>query len=222
MKTMIPMAAAVALLCLAAAPACSQVSRSTPGQPEARTALDLMPAKARLTVTTPAFKSGEQIPFENTQYRTNTFPGLAWTKGPAATKTYVLIMQDNSLLLRGAPILHWTLFNIPASVTKLEAGMTPDGNPPGSSYGPNYLGASKPYTGPRTPPGPGDDYHFEIFALDTTVPEAAKSSYEALTKAMEGHVLASGEVVGRGIADPNAPPPAPRPATPAPAAPAPK
>ena len=209
-------AAAAVILSLAAAPALAQVSRSTPGQPEARTALDLMPAKDKLTVTTPAFKNGEQIPFENTQYRTNTFPGLSWTKGPKATKSYVLIMQDNSLLLRGAPILHWTLFNIPASVTKLEAGMSPTGNPPGSSYGPNYMGASKPYTGPRTPPGPGDDYHFQIFAIDTTVPEGASSDYSVLTKAMEGHVLASGEVVGHGIADPNAPPPAPRPAAPAP------
>jgi hypothetical protein len=33
---------------------------------------------------------------------------------------------------------------------------------------------------------------------------------------MDGHVLASGEVVGHGIADPNAPPPAPRPAAPKP------
>jgi len=195
---------AVATL-LAAATACSaQVSRSTPGQPEARTALELMPAKGKLTVTTPAFKPGEQIPFENTQYRGNTFPGLTWSKGPAATKTYAIIMQDNSLLLRGQPILHWTLFNIPASVTKLDAGMAPAGNPAGSAYGPNYLGAAKPYTGPRTPPGPGDDYHFEVFALDTTIPAEAGSDYAAMTKAMAGHVLASGEVVGHAIADPNA------------------
>ncbi len=205
--------AATVLIVLAAAPAASaQVSRSTPGQPEARTAFDLMPAKAKLTVTTPAFKEGEQIPFENTQYRTNIFPGLTWTKGPKATKSYVLIMQDNSLLLRGAPVLHWTLFNIPASVTKLDAGMAPTGNPAGSAYGPNYTGVAKPYTGPRTPPGPGDNYHFEIFAIDTTVPAEAGSDYAVLTKAMDGHVLASGEVVGHGIADPNAPPPAPRPA----------
>ena len=75
--------AAAALVALVVAPAASaQVSRSTPGQPEARTALDLMPAKAKLTVTTPGFKEGEQIPFEYTQYRTNIFPGLSWTKGP--------------------------------------------------------------------------------------------------------------------------------------------
>ncbi len=216
MNTPIRLAVAAAVLSLAAAPALGQVTRSTPGQPEARTAMDLMRARARLTVTTPAFKDGGDIPFENTQYRTNTFPGLSWTKGPAATKSYVLIMQDNSLLLRGAPILHWTLFNIPAGVTRLDPGMAPAGNPAGSSYGPNYLGAAKPYTGPRTPPGPGDNYHFEIFALETTIPDEGKSSYEAITAAMTGHVLASGEVVGHGVADPNAPPPPPRPAAAAP------
>jgi len=212
MNTMLRLALAATALCLAAAPVMAQVHRSNPGDAEARTALDLMPAKAKLTVTTPAFKEGEQIPFENTQYRTNTFPGLKWTAGPKTTKSYAIIMQDNSLLLRGAPILHWTMFNIPAGVTSLPPGMAPDARPAGSAYGPNYMGAAKPYTGPRTPPGPGDNYHFEIFALDTTVPETAGSSYQALADAMNGHILASGEVVGHGIADPNAPPPAPRPA----------
>lgn len=203
MNTSIRIAAIAAVLSLAAAPAAlAQVSRSTPGQPEARTALDLMPAKDKLTVTTPAFKDGGDIPFENTQYRTNTFPGLSWTKGPKATRSYVLIMQDNDLLVRGAPVLHWTMFNIPASVTKLDAGMTTP--PAGAAYGPNYKGAAQAYTGPRTPPGPKDHYHFEIFALDTTVPDEAGSSYAALTKAMEGHVLASGEVVGLGEKDPAA------------------
>lgn len=193
-------------------PAAAQVSRSTPGQPEARTALELMPAKAKLTVTTPAFKDGGDIPFENTQYRTNTFPGLKWTAGPKGTKSYAIIMQDNSLLARGAPILHWTMFNIPAGVTSLPTGMAPDAKPAGSAYGPNYMGAAKPYTGPRTPPNMKDNYHFEVFALDTTVPETAGASYQAMTEAMAGHVLASGEVVGVGQADPNAPPPPPRPA----------
>ena len=118
-------------------------------------------------------------------------------------------MQDNSRLLRGEPSRHWTMFNIPASVTSLPAGMAPDAKPTGSAYGPNYLGAAKPYTGPRTPPAVKDNYHFEVFALDVTVPETAASSYAALTEAMTGHVLASGEVVGVGFA-----PPAPAAATP--------
>jgi para-nitrobenzyl esterase len=188
----------------------AQAVRATPGQPEARTALELMPAKGKLTVTTPAFKDGGDIPFENTQYRTNTFPGLKWTKGPAGTKSYAIIMQDNSLLSRGAPILHWTMFNIPATATSLPAGMAPDAKPAGSSYGPNMRGASTPYTGPRTPRGMKDNYHFQVFALDTVLAEAP-ADYAALTAAITGHILASGEVVGVGQADPDAPPPAPRP-----------
>lgn len=217
MTTNVRTGLAAALLALAlAAPAGAQVTRSTPGQAEARTALELMPAKARLTVTTPAFTDRGDIPFENTQYRTNTFPGLSWTAGPSGTKTYAIIMQDSSLLLRGAPILHWTMFNIPASVTSLPVGMTADAKPPGSGYGPNYKGAAMPYTGPRTPPGAKDDYHFQVFALDVAAPEAAGSSYPALVEAMTAHVLASGEVVGVGQADPSAPPPPPRAAPAAP------
>jgi para-nitrobenzyl esterase len=202
--------ALAALIGLAGTSSMAQVSRSTPGQPEARTARELMPAKVKLTVTTPAFKDGGDIPFEHTQYRSNTFPGLSWTKGPKDTKSYVLIMQDNDLIVRGAPVLHWTMFNIPANVTKLEAGMTMP--PAGSSYGPNYKGAAQSYTGPRTPPGPKDHYHFQIFALDRVVPAEAASSYEVLTSAMKDHVLASGAVVGLGEKDPNATPPAPKPA----------
>ena len=37
-------------------------------------------------------------------------------------------------------------------------------------------------------------------------------TWDELKTALKGHVLASGEVVGLGQADPNAPPPAPRPA----------
>jgi para-nitrobenzyl esterase len=197
-------------MALAVAPnALAQAVRSTPGQAEARTILELTPAKGRLTVTTPAFKNGGDIPFENTRYRGNVFPGLNWTKGPKGTTTYAIIMQDSSLLVRGAPILHWTMFNIPAGVTKLEPGMTTP--PAGSAYGPNSKGASQPYAGPRTPPGPKDNYHFQVFALDTSLPAEAGASFDVLVGGMKGHVLASGEVVGLGEKDPLAPPPAPPP-----------
>jgi phosphatidylethanolamine-binding protein (PEBP) family uncharacterized protein len=86
-------------------------------------ALGNIPAKgaAKLTVTSPAFKPGGDIPFENTQYRGNVFPGLTWTAGPAATKSYVVIMQDGDAMVRGAPILHWTMANIPATTLPAEA-----------------------------------------------------------------------------------------------------
>jgi para-nitrobenzyl esterase len=157
---------------------------------------------AKLTVTTPAFKAGGDIPFENTQYRGNVFPGLSWTAGPSGTKTYVIIMQDPDAMRDGVAILHWTMVNIPASVTTLAPAMSAP--PAGAQYGPNIRGANQPYTGPRTPPGPKHRYHLQVFALGTTIAPDALASYATLTDAMKGKVLASGEVIGLGQAPPDA------------------
>ena len=170
------------------------------------------PGKTKLTVTTPGWKNGEDIPFKYTQYQGNTFPGLEWTKGPAATKSYAVIMQDSGLVMRGSPILHWSIVNIPASTTKLPEGMKPEDKPAGAIYGPNYRGATQAYLGPRTPPGPKHRYHLQVLALDTTLPaDFAPKNYDELVAPLKDHVLASGEVIGLGQADPSAPPPAPRP-----------
>jgi para-nitrobenzyl esterase len=169
-------------------------------------ALVTVPAKSasKLTVTSPAFAAGADIPFENTQYRGNVFPGLAWTAGPAGTKSYAVIMQDGDGVRNNAPYLHWTMINVPASVTKLAVGMTTQ--PAGAIYGPNYKGANQPYLGPRTPAGPKHRYHIQIFALDVVLPADAAASYEGITSAMKDHVLASGELVGLGQIAPSTPP----------------
>lgn len=161
-------------------------------------ALANLPAKdgATLTVSTPAFAAGGDIPFENTQYKGNVFPGLSWSAGPSGTKAYVIIMQDGDAMRNGAPIFHWSMVNIPASITKLDPKMSEP--PAGAQYGPNIKGPNQPYMGPRTPAGPKHRYHFQVFALDTTIPSDAAKDYDSLTGAMKGHVLASGEVIGLG------------------------
>jgi para-nitrobenzyl esterase len=176
-------------------------------------ALTLIAAKggAKLKVTSPAFKDGGDIPFENTQYRGNVFPGLMWSKGPRGTKSYVVIMQDTDALVRGDAILHWTMYDVPATLTKLDAGMKAP--PAGATYGPNIRGTMQAYMGPRTPPGPKHRYHLQVFALDTVIPSDPQLSFDALKTAMTGHVLASGQTIGLGQVDPTAPPPAPRPPT---------
>ncbi len=165
-------------------------------------ALVNVPAKngAKLTVTSPAFAPSADIPFENTQYRGNIFPGLSWTAGPRGTQVYVLIMQDGDAMVSGAPILHWTMLNIPATVTKLEAAMKAP--PEGAEYGPNIRGANQPYMGPHTPAGPKHRYHLQIFAMDAPITAEASATYATLIAAMKGHVLASGELVGLGQAPP--------------------
>jgi para-nitrobenzyl esterase len=165
-------------------------------------ALVNVPAKngAKLTVTSPAFAPSADIPFENTQYRGNIFPGLSWTAGPRGTKAYLLIMQDGDAMVSGAPILHWTMLNIPPTVTRLDAAMTAP--PAGAQYGPNIRGANQPYMGPHTPAGPKHRYHLQIFAVDAPITADASATYATLIAAMKGHVLASGELIGLGQAPP--------------------
>jgi para-nitrobenzyl esterase len=137
-------------------------------------------------------------------------PAKAWSKGPKATQTYVVIMQDTDGQRNGEAILHWTAYDIPSSVMKLDAGMS--ALPAGAVYGPNIVGPHHAYMGPRTPPGPKHRYHLQVFALDTPMSVNPDLKLDGLKAAMTGHVLASGQVVGLGQADPDAPKPAPRPA----------
>ena len=79
---------------------------------------------ATLKVSSPSFAAGGDIPFENTQYKGNVFPGLSWSAGPGGTKSYVIIMQDGDAMRNGAPIFHWSMVNIPPSITTLEPKMS--------------------------------------------------------------------------------------------------
>ncbi len=202
MKAMLVLTTCMGLAFLAAAPGFAQ----SPLRPDVL--MDLPPKDgAHLTVTTPSWPDGGDIPFENTKYRDNSFPGIAWTAGPDGTKSYVIIMQDTDGVRNDAPTLHWTLYDVPVSVTRLDPGMPASGNPPGSYYGPNAAGNEQPYMGPHTPPGPKHHYHLQVFALDTTLSSNPGIDFDTLIGEMRDHVLASGEVVGLGQADPDAPRP---------------
>jgi len=153
----------------------------------------------KLSVTTPAYQNGADMPYENTQYRGNIFPGLNWSAGPKGTKSYVLVMQG--VLPKGdMTSIHFTLFNVPANVTGLPAGLTMP--PEGSTYGVNVHGANQAYSGPHTHTPAKQAYHLQVLALDTVIDSSAKSNFPALEAAMDGHVLASGEVVGMSAKDP--------------------
>ncbi|HVM99385.1 MAG TPA: YbhB/YbcL family Raf kinase inhibitor-like protein [Caulobacteraceae bacterium] len=195
---------------LAAAPALAQPASPPTAAPGL--AITNFPAKKTLKVTSPAFKDGGDIPLENTQYRGNVFPGLAWGKGPYGTRTFAIVMQDADVNFRGGPLLHWSMYAIPGGVTKLAAGMTAP--PAGASYGPNVRGPNHAYMGPHTPPGPKHHYHFAVFALDREIAVDPALSWDQLAADMSGHVLASGEIVGLGHADPDAQPPKPMGAAP--------
>ena len=195
---------AVAVLALGAigTPAFAQQkpTASEPGLKE--TAYRELPARdhAMLSVDSPSFTLNGDIPLEDTQYRANRFPGLTWDGAPIDTKTFVVIMQDGDAIKNGAPLVHWTMYNIPSSTLTLSPG---EKSPPsGAHYGPSSFGMDEPYMGPKTPAGPKHRYHWEVFALDTKLALSTSADFDALVAAMKGHVISSGETIGLGSVDP--------------------
>lgn len=166
---------------------------------DARLLIATVPAngKVQLTVTSPAFASGEDIPLESTQYGENRFPGLAWSKGPKGTRSYVVVIQG-MLGKNGGPeggtSIHFVSYNLPAGTATLAAGMT--FLPKGAAYGPNVHGPAAAYAGPHTHDASRHPYHAQVFALDTVLATDAGTSFASLQAVIAGHVLASGELVG--------------------------
>src|SRR5690606_6241979 len=121
---------------------------------------------------------------------------LTWTAGPDGTESYVLIVED-PILERNFVVLHWLVYDIPASVTSLSeaipAGATIAGVE-GAMQAPNIAG-SPGYAGPRPPAGETHSYHFQVFALDTTLALPEGATLDAVLEGMDGHVLAWGELV---------------------------
>jgi para-nitrobenzyl esterase len=196
------------LLCAAVATAGAQVPAAVHMGHASELVIKSLPAKSAqpLTVTSPAFKQGENIPYEFTQYRGNTFPGLSWTKGPAGTKSYAVIVQGQGLTppAAGRPSvtsIHLTLYNVPATVTALKQGMVDP--PTGANYAENIHGINSAYAGPHTHTPAPNGYYFQVFALDTVLKLDPATTFEAMVDAMTGHVLASGELMGASARDPD-------------------
>lgn len=156
--------------------------------------LRALPAKdgRTLVVTSPAFASGSDIPVSATQFGTNRFPGLVWSKGPASTRSYVVIVQGELPAGNGTSV-HFALYNLSAATTQLPQGLS--AAPAGAVFGPNVHGTDVAYAGPHAKDGARRAYHWQVFALDTVL-RGNNLSLDALTAAMRGHVLASGEVLG--------------------------
>jgi Raf kinase inhibitor-like YbhB/YbcL family protein len=152
-------------------------------------------ASARLLVTSGAFTSGGQLDDKYTQNGDNMSPGLAWTKGPSGTQSYVVLAEDAGVN-RHDPIVHWVIYNIPSTTTALPQNIPTDAHlESGAEQGKNVRGSAG-YIGPKPPAGQTHPYHFEVFALNSKLSlDPANSDRQAVVNAMKNHVLTSGEIV---------------------------
>jgi Raf kinase inhibitor-like YbhB/YbcL family protein len=157
-------------------------------------------AKASLSVSSTAFGQGEAIPQLYSSYDQNASPPLSWTGVPQGVRSYAILAEDPDASITPLPVVHWIVWNIPAAISQLREGLQSVDrleDPMGLRQGPNSAAGSVGYKGLRPPQGdPPHHYHFEIFALDQMLDLGAGADRQALVKAMRGHVLAKGELVG--------------------------
>ena len=92
--------------------------------------------------------------------------------------------------------VHWVIYNMPPTTKKIEENSKPPG-----LEGKNTEGKNK-YTGP-CPPDREHRYFFKLYALNTMLDLAPGATKEAVLDAMNEHVLAETELMGRFEKDPS-------------------
>jgi Raf kinase inhibitor-like YbhB/YbcL family protein len=171
--------------------------------------LQAQAAPATLTVTSAAFKNGDAIPIDYTADGRNVSPPLTWSRAPTSTREFVLILDDPDAPTP-EPFVHWVMYKIPATAKGL-----PEALPMGAAVkapglesavqGPTGFamfarGGGPPpqpgYRGPAPPPGKPHHYTFKLYALSSVLDTKQGMTKDDLLKAMEGKIVAQGELVG--------------------------
>ncbi len=144
---------------------------------------------AKMKITSSAFQEGGDIPSKFSRDGGNVNPPLRFEGAPTNAKSLVLIVDDPD-----APVglfTHWLVWNIDPKTTEIPERGAPKGAVQGTNDYSN-LG----YGGPQPPSGT-HRYYFKIFALDQTLDLRSGAKRQELDKAMSGHVIAQGELMGR-------------------------
>jgi Raf kinase inhibitor-like YbhB/YbcL family protein len=139
------------------------------------------------SITSTAFATGAAIPPRYTCDGDDAIPPLAWSGAPASTRTFALIMDDPDA--PGGTYVHWVLFNLPATAAAL-----PESEASGVQ-GKTNSGRTE-YGGPCPPPGKPHRYYFKLYALDGPLSLRSGATKADVERAMEGHVLASAQLMG--------------------------
>jgi Raf kinase inhibitor-like YbhB/YbcL family protein len=162
-----------------------------------------------LTVTSPTMKAGEPIPRDHTADGKNVSPALMWANVPAGTREFALIVDDPDAPTP-QPFVHWVIYKIPGSARGLPEAL-PMGaatKAPGlesavqgtTGFAMFARGGGPPpqpgYRGPAPPPGKPHHYTFKVYALDAPLDAKEGMTKDDLLKAMEGKIVAQGELVG--------------------------
>jgi hypothetical protein len=141
-----------------------------------------------------AFDPDGLIPAKYTCDGENRSPALSWDALPAATRGLVLLVSDPDA--PGKTFIHWVLYDLPPETRQLPESIKADpilvqGGVQGKSDFGKYG-----YGGPCPPQGT-HRYVFTLYALDTVLDLPPGAKQADVLKAIEGHILAQAELIGR-------------------------
>jgi Raf kinase inhibitor-like YbhB/YbcL family protein len=149
---------------------------------------------AKMQVTSDAFADGQPIPDKYTCHGDDVSPPLQWNGAPSQTKSFAITCEDPDA--PGGTFTHWMVWSIFCTTTNFPENIGKnDSLPNGSQQGKNSFG-NIGYNGPCPPGGSAHHYIFKVYALDASVLLEGGASKEDLLKAINGHVLAEGELTG--------------------------
>jgi Raf kinase inhibitor-like YbhB/YbcL family protein len=143
---------------------------------------------AALQIISPAFQNNGMIPRQYTCDGKDINPPLVIDNMPQGTKSIALICDDPD-----APVgiwVHWVIWNIDPNVKEIKEDMVPTG----AIVGINDFRQHR-YGGP-CPPSGTHRYFFKAYALDAMLGISPNSTKTDLEKAMKGHILAEGQLIG--------------------------
>jgi Raf kinase inhibitor-like YbhB/YbcL family protein len=150
-------------------------------------------AKMSIKITSTPFVDGGLIPKQYTCDGANVSPPLSWSGVPPNAKALVLICDDPD-----APAktwVHWVAYDLPVTLTSLpENTATTTELTGGGKQGANDF-KKIGYGGP-CPPSGTHRYYFKLYALDTDTSLTPGATKDQLLKAMEGHIVAQGQLMG--------------------------
>lgn len=141
-----------------------------------------------LTITSPVFVNNGAIPAKYSCDGADMSPPIMIGNVPASSRSLALIVDDPD-----APVgtwVHWVVWNVDPGTREIGEGEAPARGVEGrNSWGRNGYG------GP-CPPSGAHRYFFKLYALDVTLKLPSSATKKELERAMEGHIVARGELIG--------------------------
>jgi len=150
---------------------------------------------SKIELKTTSFTPGGFIPKRYTCEDADVSPALAWTDPPSGTQSYALIEDDPDA--PSGTFVHWLVYDLPAGYRNLPEALSGSSQmPDGTRQGTNGFSRTG-YSGPCPPPGKPHRYFIRLYALDTTLNLRPAARRKELDAAMQGHILAQAELMGR-------------------------